>query len=40
MQKVRTGATKATMIAAAPGAGAAVTHGTLAFRIFDEAPEA
>jgi AhpD family alkylhydroperoxidase len=39
------GATKAqiaeaTMIAAALGAGAAVTHGTLAFRLFDEAPEA
>lgn len=39
------GATKAqiaeaTMIAAVLGAGAAVTHGTMAFRIFDEAPEA
>jgi alkylhydroperoxidase/carboxymuconolactone decarboxylase family protein YurZ len=36
------GATKAqiaeaVMIAAALGAGAAVTHGTLAFRLFDEA---
>jgi AhpD family alkylhydroperoxidase len=31
---------EATMIAAALGAGAAVTHGTLAFRIFDEADKA
>jgi AhpD family alkylhydroperoxidase len=38
----KAGATKAqiaeaVMIAAALGAGAAVTHGTLAFRLFDEA---
>jgi AhpD family alkylhydroperoxidase len=41
----KAGATKAqiaeaAMIAAALGAGAAVTHGTLAFRLFDEADEA
>jgi AhpD family alkylhydroperoxidase len=41
-QAKKAGATKAhiaeaTMVAAALGAGAAVTHGTLAFRLFDEA---
>lgn len=41
----KAGATKAqvaeaTMVAAALGAGAAVTHGTMAFRIFDEVDEA
>ena len=41
-QAKKAGATKAqiaeaSMVAAALGAGAAVTHGTMAFRIFDEA---
>ncbi|GAA1658870.1 hypothetical protein GCM10010977_08840 [Citricoccus zhacaiensis] len=41
-QAKKAGATKAqiaeaSMIAAALGAGAAVTHGTLAFRLYDEA---
>lgn len=41
IQAKNAGATKAqiaeaTMVAAALGAGAAVTHGTMAFRIFDE----
>ncbi|HEY4613875.1 MAG TPA: carboxymuconolactone decarboxylase family protein [Citricoccus sp.] len=41
----KAGATKAqiaesVMVAAALGAGAAVTHGTLAFRLFDEADDA
>jgi AhpD family alkylhydroperoxidase len=41
----KAGATKAqiaeaVMVAAALGAGAAVTHGTMAFRLFDEADQA